>query len=101
MEGWNPESRAEDILVATIDGEEYTSLPQSRLEYLLLQLKDVIEQGGGGGGGTTDYNNLSNKPKINDVTLSGNKDASDLYLLSNEDDLSEEQLTALKALLNY
>ena len=100
MEGWNPESRAESILVATIDGEEYTSLPQSRLEYLLLQLKDVIEQGGGGGG-TTDYNNLSNKPQINDVTLSGNKDASDLYLLSNEDDLSEEQITALKALLNY
>lgn len=99
MEGWNPESRAEAILVATIDGEEYTSLPQSRLEYLLLQLKDVIEQGGGGG--TTDYNNLSNKPKINDITLSGNKDASDLYLLSNEDDLSAEQLTALKALLNY
>lgn len=99
MEGWNPESRAEDILVATIDGEEYTSLPQSRLEYLLLQLKDVIEQGGGGG--TTDYNDLQNKPQINEVTLSGNKDASDLLLLSNEDDLSAEQLTALKALLNY
>lgn len=99
MEGWNPESRAESILVATIDGEEYTSLPQSRLEYLLLQLKDAIEQGGGGG--TTDYNGLSNKPQINEVTLSGNKDASDLYLLSNEDDLSAEQLTALKALLNY
>ena len=99
MEGWNPESRAEDILVATIDGEEYTSLPQSRLEYLLLQLKETIEQGGGGG--TTDYNDLSNKPQINEVTLSGNKDASDLALLSNEDDLSAEQLTALKALLNY
>ena len=26
----------------------------------------------GGSGGTTDYNDLSNKPKINDVTLSGN-----------------------------
>lgn len=98
MEGWNPESRAESILVATIDGEEYTSLPQSRLEYLLLQLKETIEQGGGG---TTDYNDLQNKPQINEVTLSGNKDASDLLLLSNEDDLSAEQLTALKALLNY
>lgn len=29
--------------------------------------------GGGGGEGTSNYNDLSNKPKINDVTLSGNK----------------------------
>ena len=29
--------------------------------------------GGGGGGGTSDYNDLSNKPQINSVTLSGNK----------------------------
>jgi hypothetical protein len=100
MEGWNPESRAESILVATIDGEEYTSLPQSRLEYLLLQLKDVIEQGGGGGGGTTNYNALTNKPQINNVTLSGNKTASDLSLLGTNDSLTEAQMTALKALLN-
>ena len=35
---------------------------------------------GGGGGGTTDYSALSNKPSINDVTLSGNKTAADLGL---------------------
>lgn len=29
--------------------------------------------GGGGGSGTTNYNELSNKPQINSVTLSGNK----------------------------
>jgi len=34
--------------------------------------------GGGGGGGTDNYNNLSNKPSINNVTLSGNKTLSDL-----------------------
>ena len=28
---------------------------------------------GGGGGGTTDYENLSNKPQLNGVTLEGNK----------------------------
>jgi hypothetical protein len=28
--------------------------------------------GGGGGGGTTNYDNLSNKPSINSVTLQGN-----------------------------
>jgi hypothetical protein len=32
----------------------------------------------GGGGGTSDYSNLTNKPKINSVELSGNKSLSDL-----------------------
>lgn len=34
--------------------------------------------GGGGGGGTTNYNDLTNKPQIGGVTLSGNKSLSDL-----------------------
>ena len=34
--------------------------------------------GGGGEGGTTDYTALSNKPQINNVTLSGNKSLDDL-----------------------
>ncbi len=37
--------------------------------------------GGGGGGGTSNYNDLSNKPSINGVTLSGNKTTEDLGLL--------------------
>lgn len=36
--------------------------------------------GGGGGGGTTDYTDLTNKPKINNVILQGNKTAQDLSL---------------------
>ena len=44
-----PQSRAEEILIATINGNEYTAAPQSRLEYRLLELKDVIEEGSGGG----------------------------------------------------
>ena len=32
----------------------------------------------GGGGGTTDYADLTNKPSINNVTLSGNKTSADL-----------------------
>ena len=40
--------------------------------------------GGGGGGGTTDYTDLSNKPQINNVTLNGNKSASDLGLVAAE-----------------
>lgn len=46
----NPQSRDEEILIATIDGTEYNKLPQSRMEELLLELKEVIEEGGGGGG---------------------------------------------------
>lgn len=34
---------------------------------------DALESGGGGTGGTTNYENLSNKPQINGVTLEGNK----------------------------
>lgn len=36
--------------------------------------------GGGGGSGTSNYNDLSNKPSINNVTLTGNKTASALGL---------------------
>lgn len=37
---------------------------------------------GGGTSGTIDYTELENKPQINSVTLSGNKTASDLGLIS-------------------
>ena len=36
---------------------------------------------GGGGGGTTDYTDLSNKPQINGVTLTGNKTTIDLGIV--------------------
>lgn len=37
--------------------------------------------GGGGGSGSGSYSDLTSKPKINGVTLSGNKTGSDLSLL--------------------
>ena len=39
-----------------------------------------IMDGESGGGGTTDYDDLTDKPSINNVTLSGNKTAADLGL---------------------
>lgn len=39
------QSRDEEILAAIIDGTEYTDVPQSRIEYLLLELKAAIESG--------------------------------------------------------
>ena len=74
-----PQSRSEAILQATINGDEYTDYPQSRIEELLIELKAVIEAGGGGGG-TTNYNLLENKPQINGETLTGDKSSASLGL---------------------
>ncbi len=41
----------------------------------------TINSTGGGSGGTSDYTELSNKPKINNVELSGNKTTSDLGIV--------------------
>ena len=65
-------SRTEEILKATINGESYDEPPQSRIENLLLELKEVIEQGGGGGGSSytkaeTDAL-LALKADLNDLT---------------------------------
>ncbi len=51
----------------------------------------AIQEGGGGGGGTTDYTDLTNKPKINNVELSGNKTLESLGIASSSD------LTALSS----
>ena len=50
--------------------------------------------GGGGGGGTTDYSALTNKPSINNTTLSGNKTSADLGL---QGALTSTQLSAVNS----
>ena len=92
-----PQSRVEDILSATINNEPYNEPPQSRIEYLLLELKAVIE--GGGGGGTTNYNLLENLPKINGVTIKGNETGEHYKLVDQEADLTNEQMADLLSLL--
>jgi hypothetical protein len=52
---------------------------------------------GGGSGGTPDYNDLDNKPKINDVEVSGGKSAED-YGLATKEQLSAVNKTATDAL---
>ena len=44
----------------------------------------LVGSSSGGGGGTTDYNDLSHKPQINGVTLTGNKSTADLGLVGAE-----------------
>ena len=48
------------------------------------QVYKLSEGGSGGGGGTTNYNQLTNKPQINSVELSGNKTASQLGLMASD-----------------
>lgn len=54
----------------------------------------------GGGSGTTDYRDLENKPSIENITLSGNKSASDLGLAKTSD-LSDFITKAVDDLINY
>ena len=64
---------------------------------------NVISATGGGGGGTSDYDDLSNKPKINNVILSGNKTTSQLGLPTKTSDLTNDSgfITAAVANLTY
>lgn len=51
-----------------------------------LRTKQAIQANkSGGGSGTSNYNDLENKPKINGVTLSGNKTSSELGLTGDKD----------------
>lgn len=64
---------------------------QLNLDWILRSLNDLLIRvkaledsggGGGGGGGTSDYNDLNNKPQINDITLEGNKSLLDLGIIN-------------------
>lgn len=46
---------------------------------------DFTMTGGGGGGGTSDYTDLTNKPKINSVELNGNKSLADIGAVASAD----------------
>ena len=57
--------------------------------------KGLAMDSGNGGGGTTDYTDLSNKPSINSVTLSGNKTSSDLGLVPAPTVLTDQTSTSM------
>ena len=56
----------------TIPGNDYKSM------YISIVMNDLIAGSSSGEGGTTDYTALVNKPRINGVTLTGNKTSSQL-----------------------
>ena len=87
----NPVTRKEQYLSTLAQNTDlYPDTPITREEqYLDYLCKNGI--GGGGTGGTTNYNDLTNKPQINGVELSGNKTSDDLGI-SGMTEEQEEQL---------
>lgn len=53
----------------------------------------------GGSGGTTNYNELSNKPSINNVELSGNKTSDDLGISSTKIEFINTENTSLSPII--
>lgn len=62
--------------------------------YLLAVIK--------GGGGTSNYNQLSNKPQINDVELTGNKSLHDLGIAGEDTigTMTDNQWQSVQAILS-
>lgn len=68
-----PLTREEQYLSAIAGVTSSSDIPPKPLTRIEKYLNKIVENGGGGGGGgTTDYNDLSNKPKLNSVELTGN-----------------------------
>ena len=65
-----PESRVESYL-AKAAGEDVT-IPENPLSRTEQYLAAIAEGGGGGGGGTSNFNDLSNRPKYNSSAMTGN-----------------------------
>ena len=63
---------------ATINGMNTINILEGKNIKITQEGKNLIISSTGGSGGTSDYKDLKNKPKINDVELSGNKSLSDL-----------------------
>lgn len=63
------QGRNADILQSIIDSTEYTDPPQSRIEDLLLQVKEVIEEGGGSKIRLADVSGAAVATSFNNATL--------------------------------
>lgn len=83
---WNTVPAFGTILNTISDGEDIAEQYPDVINQILDRL-DELEQGGEVGG-TSDYNDLFNKPKINNVEVAGDKTASD-YGLANENDVHD------------
>ena len=86
----DPVTRKEQYL--SVMAENTTQYPEEPITREEMYLDYLCKNGmGGGSGGTTNYNDLTNKPQINGVELSGNKTSDDLGI-SGMTEEQEEQL---------
>ena len=83
--GWFTKYPGTDYSQITLDHIMYTLSELGKTVADLVQRVIRLENQGGGGGGTTDYDDLTDKPQINGVTLQGNKTASQLNLATPAD----------------
>lgn len=74
-----PLTREEQYLSAIAGVTSSSDIPPKPLTRVEKYLNRIVENGGGGGGGgTTNYNELSNRPQVENKTLEGNMSLSDL-----------------------
>lgn len=77
----DPVTRKEQYL--SVMAENTAQYPEEPITREEMYLDYLCKNGtGGGSGGTTNYNDLTNKPSINGVTLEGNKTSADLNIQS-------------------
>ena len=70
---WNTAPAIGTVLLTVPDGEDIAEEYPDVINQIFDRLNALESGGGGGTGGTTNYENLSNKPQLNGVTLEGNK----------------------------
>ena len=77
----DPVTRKEQYL--SVMAENSTQYPEEPITREEMYLDYLCKNGtGGGSGGTANYNDLTNKPSINGVTMEGNKTSADLNIQS-------------------
>lgn len=73
---------AADIAAINTEIGDLSDLDTTDKSTLVAAINEAAQSGGGG---TSDYNDLANKPSVNNVTLTGNKSLSDLGAASAAD----------------
>lgn len=86
---------------ATINGVNTLTIEEGQ-NITIEQVGNVMTiSSSGGGGGSTNYNDLSNKPSINNVTLQGNKSLNDLGIQPSGDYVTPSDLSSVATTGNY
>lgn len=75
---FNSLSNVPSEIVAEFENTDITSMSIEDVIEKIETINNMLLQAHSGGGGTTDYTELSNKPRINGVELNGNKTAEQL-----------------------